>query len=256
MRTIAIAIQKGGSGKTTTAINLAAAFQAMGRKVLLIDLDPQANLTQALGVEEDVEPTIYHLLRQEASGQEAVLKDAILTDKSLHLVPADLELASAELELVSCYGREQFLKRMLTPLQEQYDLAIIDCPPAIGMLTVNALVASDYILMPLQAEFLPLRGVKSFMRHYENIRRTLNSNLQVLGFVLTKYDQRKIMNRNVLDHLTGQFGDLVFDTKIRTNIALSAAQENGIDIFQYDCKSNGAKDYEQLANEVVLKLEQ
>ncbi|MCB0594938.1 MAG: ParA family protein [Lewinellaceae bacterium] len=254
MPTISLAIQKGGSGKTTTAVNLPAALQQMGHSVLLIDLDPQANLTQALGILDEVEPSIYDLFQQEASGKRVDLT-SILTERSgLPLIPASLELASAEMELVSIYGREQLLSRMLRPFRKKYDFIFIDCPPALGMLTVNALVASDYVLMPLQAEFLPLKGVKSFLRHFDGIKKTLNKNLKILGFVLTKYDQRKVMNRNVLDQLIEEHGDKVFDTRIRTNIALAAAQEAGVDIFNYSRTSNGALDYMELAHELIAKM--
>jgi chromosome partitioning protein len=254
MSIISLAIQKGGSGKTTTAINLAAALQQMGHRVLLIDLDPQANLTQALGIHEEVEPNIYSEFQKAASGRKADLQSIIQQQSGLDLIPAALELAGAELELVSVYGREQLLGRMLQPLKDTYDFIFIDCPPAIGMLTVNALVASDYVLMPLQAEFLPLKGVRSFMRHFEMIQNTLNKELRILGFVLTKYDSRKVMNRNVLEQLLEEYGENVFKTRIRTNIALAQAQENGMDIFSYIPHANGAQDYAALAREFLEKL--
>ena len=255
MPTISLAIQKGGSGKTTTTINLAAALKQLGHSVLLIDLDPQANLSQALGLLEEVEPNIYNEFQKAASGAKSGLK-AIITERSgLPLVPAALELAGAELELVSIYGREQLLSRMLKPLRSEYDFIFIDCPPAIGMLTVNALVASDYVMMPLQAEFLPLKGVKSFMRHFQQIKNTLNKKLNILGFVLTKYDQRKTMNRNVLDKLMEDYGDKVFKTRIRTNIALAQAQEQGVDIFSFSKSANGALDYMELAQEFLKRVE-
>lgn len=254
MPTISLAIQKGGSGKTTTAINLGGALQQMGHRVLLVDLDPQANLTQALGILEEREPNIYSQFQRVASGQKADLGSIVEQQSGLDLVPAALELAGAELELVGVYGREQLLSRMLKPLKKEYDFILIDCPPAISMLTVNALVASDYVLMPLQAEFLPLKGVKSFMRHFERIQQSLNKKLEILGFVLTKYDKRKVMNRSVLDQLQEDYGDKVFQTRIRTNIALAQAQEKGKDIFSYQSNSNGAFDYLELAREFLMKL--
>lgn len=254
MPTISLAIQKGGSGKTTTAINLGAALQQMGYRVLLVDLDPQANLTQALGILEEREPNIYSQFQRVASGQKADLGSIVEQQSGLDLVPAALELAGAELELVGVYGREQLLSRMLKPLKKEYDFILIDCPPAISMLTVNALVASDYVLMPLQAEFLPLKGVKSFMRHFERIQQSLNKKLEILGFVLTKYDKRKVMNRSVLDQLLEDYGDKVFQTRIRTNIALAQAQEKGKDIFSHQSNSNGAFDYLELAREFLMKL--
>ena len=251
MSIISVAIQKGGSGKTTTAINLAAALRDKGRAVLLIDLDPQANLTQALGISEDVEPNLYTLFQQEAAGREADFKNILLEKCGMHVAPSSLELANAELELVSVYGRERLLTNMLAPMQKQFDDIIIDCPPAIGMLTVNALAASHWVLMPLQAEFLPLKGVRSFMRAFQRIRRQLNPNLEPLGFLLTKYDNRKTMTQNILFELTTEFGDKVLTTHIHTNIALVKSQEAGVDVFTFDPKSRGAADYAQLADEVL-----
>lgn len=255
MPVISLAIQKGGSGKTTTAINLPAALQQMGHSVLVIDLDPQANLTQALGILEEPDRSIYDVFREVASGQRADLASLIEVRSGLPLIPAALELAGAEIELVSIYGREQLMNRMLKPLRDKYDFIFIDCPPAISMLTVNALVASDYVLMPLQAEFLPLKGVKSFMRHFENIKRDLNPHLEILGFVLTKYDRRKTMNRNVLDTLMEEYGDKVFKTRIRANISLAQAQEEGLDIYSFDRSCNGALDYLELAGEFREKIQ-
>ncbi len=252
---ISIAIQKGGSGKTTTAINLAAALQQMGHKVLVVDMDPQANCTQALGILEEPELGTYQLLKKEASGEEVNALDAVISTKSgIDLIPSGLELASAELELVSVYGREQLIKQILKPLQSHYEFIFIDCPPAIGMLTVNALVASDFVLMPLQAEFLPLNGLKSFLRSLEKIRKQLHPQIKLIGFVLTKFDKRKFMNMEVLQALEREFGDKVFQTKIRTNIALAKAQEAGLDIFHFDKRSNGASDYQLLAQELLQRL--
>ncbi len=254
MPIISISIQKGGSGKTTTAINLAAALKQLGKSVLLVDIDPQANLSQALGVEEPT-PNLYSLIKEEMDGEESDIKSAILQAGELAFVPSSLDLASAELELVSSYGRENMLNLILNPVKNEYEFILIDCPPAIGMLTVNALVASEYVLMPLQAEFLSYKGVQSFMRSFKRIKRQLNQQLEILGFVLTKYDPRKSMNRNILAQLETDYGDKVFLTHIRTNIALAKAQEWGVDIFSYDNSSNGAYDYMQLAQELLLKLE-
>ena len=243
-----------GSGKTTTAINLAAALRDKQKRVLLIDLDPQANLTQALGISDDIEPNLYHLFQQEAAGKEGHLATILVEKCGMKVAPSSLELANSELELVSVYGRERLLTNMIQSVSDQFDYAIIDCPPAIGMLTVNALAASQWVLMPLQAEFLPLKGVRSFMRAFERIRRQLNPKLQPLGLLLTKFDARKTMTNNVLFQLTAEFGDKVLLSRIHTNIALVKAQEAGLDIFTYDAKSKGAADYGKLAEEVLGRI--
>jgi chromosome partitioning protein len=254
MSVISVAIQKGGSGKTTTAVNLGAALQRAGKKVLLIDADPQANLSQSLGIEDEPVYNLYVEIRKEMSGEGSDIRKAIVQLSSgLSVVPASLDLAGAELELVSVYGREQVMKSILEPVLFDYDFIFIDCPHAIGMLTVNALVASDLVLIPLQGEFLPLKGVHSFMRHFEQIRRKLNRKLELLGIVLTRFDDRKTMNLQVRTELTNYFEEKVFETVIRTNIQLAKAQEIGKDVFSFDKNSNGAKDYELLAEEFIRR---
>ncbi len=255
MPVISIAIQKGGSGKTTTAINLAAALQKLGKKVLLIDADPQANLSQSLGILEEPERNLFAELKKEIAGENSSLQQAVIvTTSGLPLVPASIELAGAELELVSVYGREQVFTWMLEAIKTDYDFIFIDCPPAIGMLTVNALTASDFVLMPLQAEFLPLKGLRSFMVHFRSIKGKLNRKIEILGFLLTRYDDRKSMNRQVLQSLEEEFGEKVFHTHIRSNIQLAKAQEAGTDIFSYDKHSHGAQDYMLMAEEFLQKL--
>lgn len=255
MSIIAISIQKGGSGKTTTAINLGAALQRNGKSVLLVDADPQANLSQSLGLIEEPARNIFTELKKEIAGEKSDISQVIVQTKSgLSLVPSSIELAGAELELVSVYGREQVFSWMLEPLKSAYDFILIDCPPAIGMLTVNALVVSDWALLPLQAEFLPLKGLRSFMHHFNLIKGKLNRELEILGFVFTRYDERKTMNRQVLHVLENEFGEKVFHTHIRSNIQLAKAQEAGTDIFNFDKHSHGAEDYLNLATEVIGKV--
>lgn len=255
MPVISVAIQKGGSGKTTTCINLAAALQRSGRNVLLVDADPQANLSQSLGITDEPEHNLYSELKKEMSGEGSNVRQAIYkTDGGLSVLPASLELAGAELELVSVYGREQVLSWLLQPVENEYDFIFIDCPHAIGMLTVNALTASDFVLLPLQGEFLPLKGVYSFMHHFDTIKKKLNKKLNLLGIVLTKFDDRKTMNHQVREKLQQDYGDKVFNTVIRTNIQLAKAQETGKDIFNFDKNANGAHDYQQLADELLGKL--
>ena len=251
---LSIAIQKGGVGKTTTTINLGAALQQLGHKVLVVDLDPQANMTQALGFSAEPEPNIYHLLKAEVNGEDYDIADYILPSGKLELIPAALELANAELELVSVYGREGILSRILARLpSDRYDWILLDCPPSIGMLTINALAASDKVLMPLQAEFLPLKGVHSFLRTFHLVQKQINTRLQLLGLVITKYDKRTSLNKDMLETLHRDFGKEVLDTKIHINVALAKSQEWGADIFSYDKTSRGAYDYLQLAREVIAR---
>ena len=205
-------------------------------------------------VSDDITPNIYTAFQQVAAGEKVSLKDMILERSGLPLLPASIELAGAELELVSIYGREQLLKNMLKPLTKKYDFIFIDCPPAISMLTVNALVASNYVVMPLQAEFLPLKGVRSFMKHFDTIKKTLNKKLEILGIVFTRFDPRKTMTKEIINELEKDFPNLIFDTTIRTNVKLVEAQAAGQDIYTFDRTSNGAQDYLQLAEELLKKL--
>lgn len=253
MKVISIANFKGGVGKTTTAINLAAALKNRGSKVLLIDVDPQANLTQSLGLTGEAENSIYSVLHKEAMGEETNLTDALIQASGLDLIPASLDLASAELELASVYGREHILSQLIAPFTG-YDFVFIDCPPSMGLLTINALVASDYVVIPLQAEFLPLKGARSFLNHMKMIRK-LNKKIELLGFVLTKYDDRKKMNRQIRREIESEFSQAkVLKPPIRINIALANAQEKGKDIFTYDAKANGALDYKDLATEFLARM--
>jgi chromosome partitioning protein len=255
MSILSIAIQKGGSGKTTTAINLGAALSRAGKKVLLVDADPQANLSQSLGIPDEPSLNLYTELKKEITGDGGDLSRTIVsTRQGMDVVPASIDLAVVELELVSVYGREQLLNTLLQPLTPAYDYVLIDCPHAIGMLTVNSLVASQQVLIPLPGEFLPLKGVYGFMRQFEMIRKKLNSKLELCGLVLTRYDERKLMNVSVKKQLEEKFPGKVFQTVIRTNMQLAKAQEAGKDIFSFDKSSNGAKDYENLAEELMKKL--
>ncbi|GAA4272699.1 ParA family protein [Aquimarina gracilis] len=253
MKVISVANFKGGVGKTTTAINLAAGLQKKGKKVLLIDVDPQANLTQSLGITDTIEDSIYTVLRKEAFGEKTKITEVLIQASGLDLIPASLDLAGAELELASVYGREQILAQLIKPIKS-YDYVLVDCPPSMGMLTINALVSSDFVLIPLQAEFLPLKGVRSFLSHFELVKK-LNKQIKLMGFVLTKYDYRKKMNQQVKKELEDEFNkEMIFKTHIRSNIALANAQERGMDIFNYDKNSNGAQDYKELTKEFLSKF--
>jgi len=255
MPVLSLVIQKGGSGKTTTTVNLAAALQLQGKKILLVDADPQANLSQSFGIADEPERNLYTEIKKEINGEDGDVKRAIIEIKpGLSILPASIELAGAELELISVYGRENILQTLLAPVLNEYDFVFIDCPHAIGMLTVNALVASDFVLIPLQAEFLPLKGVYSFLRHYEAIKKKLNRKLEVLGMLLTKFDERKTMNQQVRERLNAEFPGKVFQTTIRSNIQLAKAQEAGRDIFAFDKQSHGAEDYQKLSEEFLRKM--
>jgi len=250
---ISIAIQKGGSGKTTTAINVAAALRELGKNVLIVDMDPQSNLSQALGLTNHEDKNIYSLISKSASGNDVNVMEAIDSCCGLSIIPASLELANAEMELVSTYGREKILDELLQPIKDSFDFIIIDCPPAIGMLTVNALTASNFAIIPMQAEYLPMQGVKSFMQTFQKVKKHLNKSLEVLGFVITKYEKHKTMNREMLNNLAEEYGNLVFNTHIRTNIDLAKSQQAGTDIFTYKKSTNGAIDYMALAKEILEK---
>ena len=252
---IAITNQKGGVGKTTTAINLGAALCQAGKKVLLVDADAQANLSQALGVEEEPVFNLYTELKKEIMGEGGHLARTIVrTRQGMDVVPASIDLAMVEMEMAGSMSREHILAELLKPLAGNYDYVFLDCPHSISLLTINALVASDLVLIPLPGEFLPLKGVYGFMRQFDVIRKKLNPRLELLGLLMTKYDERKQMNVGVKKQLEEKFGNKVFKTVIRTNIQLSKAQEAGKDIFSFDKSANGARDYRQLAVEIMKKI--
>lgn len=241
---ISISNHKGGVGKTTSTINIGAGLNKLGKKILLIDLDPQANLSQSLGV-TDQELNIYGALRGE------YLPHPIEVIPGLDIIPSVLDLSGAEVEMSSEAGREYILKEIIEPLLPGYDYILIDSPPSLGLLTINALTASDEVLIPLQAQYLAIQGLTKLLEIIDKIQRRLNKELRVGGVFITQYDGRKILNRDVVDIINTHFKELVFNTKIRDNVALAEAPTQGIDIFRYNPKSNGAQDYLSLCRELV-----
>ena len=220
----------------------------------MIDADPQANLSQSLGIEDEPPFNLYSELKKEILQEGGQLSKAIVpTASGIDVIPASIDLAIVELEMAGIMGREYLVNDLLKPLVDKYDYIFIDCPHSISLLTVNALVASDYVMLPLPGEFLPLKGVYGFMRQFDLIRKKLNPHLKLMGMVMTKYDERKQMNVGVKKQLEEKFPGKVFETVIRTNIQLAKAQEAGKDIFRYDRSSNGAKDYRHLAEELIRR---
>jgi chromosome partitioning protein len=243
---ISISNHKGGVGKTTSAINIGAGLNLLKKKVLLIDLDPQANLTQSLGlINEPI--NIYGALKGEYKLQ------PIEIIKGLDIIPSTLDLSGAEIELSSEPGREYILKELIEPLRASYDFIIIDSPPSLGLLTINSFTASDEILIPLQAQYLALQGLAKLVEVVEKIKGRLNKSLRVGGVFITQYDSRKVLNRDVVETIQAHFKDEVFKTKIRDNIALAEAPSQGLDIFRYSSKSYGAEDYLALSKEVLKR---
>ena len=245
-KVITLANFKGGVGKTTSAINIGAGLNKLGKKVLLIDLDPQANLSQSLGLINQ-NKNIYGAIRGEYKLQPVEVL------KGLSVVPSTLDLSGAEVELSGEAGREYILKELIDPIKKQYDYVIIDSPPSLGLLTINSFTASDEVFIPLQAQYLALQGLTKLVEVIDKIKKRLNKNLKVGGVFITQYDSRKILNRDVVDTIKGHFKNDVFKTKIRDNVALAEAPTQGTDIFRYQAKSKGAEDYLALCKEIIKK---
>jgi chromosome partitioning protein len=241
---IAVSNHKGGVGKTTSVVNLGAALASSGERVLLIDLDPQANLSQSLQTESE-EANIYRSLSEGS----ALRPIQIL--EGYDIIPSTLDLSGAEVELSSEAGREYILRELLEPLQKAYDYILIDCPPSLGLLTVNAFTAADGILIPLQAQYLALQGLTKLQEVVAKIQKRLNKDLLLLGVFLTQYDSRKVLHRDIAAYLGPKLEGKLLRSIIRDNVALAEAPTQGLDIFRYQPKSYGAEDYQRLGAELL-----
>lgn len=248
---IAIANQKGGVGKTTTSINLSACLAEQGKKVLLVDMDSQGNTTSGLGLEKnDLDNTIYEVLRDEISINDAIIEIKDCFD-NLSLIPANRNLAGAEIELITAENMQFILKEKLAPIRDQYDYIILDCPPALGMLTVNAMTASDSVLVPIQCEFYALDGLSQLIYTIELIQKNLNPDLYIEGVVFTMFDARTNLSLQVVENVKDNLSQNIYKTIIPRNVRLAEAPSHGLPINLYDKKSSGAEAYKLLAEEVI-----
>ncbi|QHC35013.1 ParA family protein [Komagataeibacter xylinus] len=251
-RIIALANQKGGVGKTTTAINVAAALATSGLKVLLVDLDPQGNASTGLGVGYDARSSGTYAMLEDGGRAAGVVQASAVP--GLSLIAADTELAGAELELVMAEGREYRLREALAQIGSDYDVVLIDCPPSLGLLTLNALVAAQSVLVPLQCEFFALEGISQLVRTVNSVSKGLNPALKLDGIVLTMYDRRNNLSELVADDARSFFGDKVMETLIPRNIRISEAQSHGQPVMNYDQRSSGSQAYQALATELAGRL--
>ncbi|MEZ4817083.1 MAG: AAA family ATPase [Flavobacteriaceae bacterium] len=248
---IAIANQKGGVGKTTTSVNLAASLGVLEKKVLLIDADPQANATSGLGIDvEGVEMGTYQLLEHTVSAKKAIISTS---SPNLNLIPAHIDLVAIEIELVDKENRESMLKQAISDLKNDYDFILIDCAPSLGLLTLNALTAADSVLIPIQCEYFALEGLGKLLNTIKSVQKIHNPNLDIEGLLLTMYDSRLRLSNQVVEEVKKHFNEMVFETIIQRNVRLSEAPSYGESIISYDADSKGANNYLSLAQELIEK---
>lgn len=241
--------QKGGVGKTTSAINLGAYMALAGKKILLVDFDSQGNMSSGVGISKN-KPTVYDLLAERAVASDVIRKTSV---ENLWAIPASIDLSGAAIELVEQENREFFLKKVLEPLREKFDYILVDCPPSLGMLTLNGLVAADSVFIPLQCEYFALEGLTLLLQTVKKVQQGLNPSLDIGGIFFTMYDSRTKLSQDVVQQVTMYFKERVFSTVIPRNVRLSEAPSHGKPICQYDPNCFGAKSYEKLAAEVLAR---
>lgn len=246
-KTFVFVNQKGGVGKTTSAINIGAYLALAGKKTLLVDFDSQGNMTSGVGVDRE-KPTVYDLLAGSSAASAVIRESAI---PGLSVIPASIDLSGAAIELVDQQKREYFLKEALAPIKDQYDFILVDCPPSLGILTLNGLVAADEVLIPLQCEYFALEGLTLLLQTVKRVQKTLNPELAIGGIFFTMFDSRTRLAQDVVQQVTSYFKDRVFRTIIPRNVRLSEAPSHGLPICKYDALCVGARSYEKLAKEVL-----